>query len=273
MIDVSPAPHAQPARGVCCRLSNEECAMSTHFSRFALTMLFGLVVPIADQAFAAGEIVLTQAKAQNGGITPGDTPGFPITLSKQGTYRFGSNIFPTAGKDGIQITTSYVTIDLGGFLLHGGDAASRAIIGSGNALTVKNGTIAHFKFGGIIGAFSYWTVESLRIVENGEAGIFVGNFAKITDSTISANSGSGVQCDSDCHIEGNIVSSNIKEGIVIASGTVLGNTIQDNGLQGITTSGKAGYGNNTLLSNHGGGAQTSGTLLRLHPNACDPACP
>jgi hypothetical protein len=39
--------------------------------------------------------------------------------------------------------------------------------------------------------------------------------------------------------------------------------------------GQSGYGNNTLVGNNGGGAQTLGGIIlyRMQPNACNPACP
>jgi hypothetical protein len=49
-------------------------------------------------AFAAdGEILITQTRALQGGITPGDAPGFPITLTQPGAYKFASNITVPSG--------------------------------------------------------------------------------------------------------------------------------------------------------------------------------
>ena len=61
-----------------------------------------------------GEILITQAKAVLGGTTPGDAPGFPISLTLPGTYKFASNITPPPGQNGIEVTASDVTIDLHG---------------------------------------------------------------------------------------------------------------------------------------------------------------
>jgi len=36
---------------------------------------------------ACGPIIINEAKAIAGGITPGDDPGFPITISKPGVYQ------------------------------------------------------------------------------------------------------------------------------------------------------------------------------------------
>ena len=48
-----------------------------HGRATALIALFAFALPIPAQA--AGETLITQAKANAGNVTPGDTPGFPVT--------------------------------------------------------------------------------------------------------------------------------------------------------------------------------------------------
>ena len=246
--------------------------MGSHVGRaVAAFAVLAFVLP-ADEALAAGPILLTQAKALAGGITPGDAPGFPITLSKSGSYVFKSNLLPPAGVNGIEVTVPYVTIDFDGFLLHGGSAASIGITTTGNALTVKNGIIAHFNLVGIQASTAYVSVENVQIMENGQNGVSLGDYAKVTGSIISANGSSGIDCGNYCHVEGNVLSSNHNRGVHVVSGTILGNTIQNNTSQGILTDSNTGYGNNTLVGNNSGGDQIAGFLIRLQPNACNPAC-
>ena len=237
----------------------------------ALLAAVAFVLP-AGEAFA-NPITLTQAKALAGGITPGDPPGFPIILSQSGSYIFETNIFPTAGANGIEVTAPYVTIDLNGFLLHGGGTAQFGITTSGDGLTVKNGTVAHFTSDGIAATSftSYSTIENMRVVGNGFIGVQLGSYGKVTDSIMSGNY-NGIACYDNCHIERNVLSSNLNEGVDIGSGTVLGNTIQHNGSYGVYANTTTGYGNNTLSVNNGGGAQVFGPLIRLQPNACSPTC-
>src|SRR4029079_2731580 len=73
---------------------------------------------------AQGAIIITQAKANAGGVTPGDGPGFPVTLSLPGAYVLGSNLNPPAGKNGLVIKSHNVDIDMNGFRLNGGDVAN-----------------------------------------------------------------------------------------------------------------------------------------------------
>jgi hypothetical protein len=243
-------------------------------SRLSRAAALGTAVglSLAAEAFA-GPVVLTQAKAIQGGITPGDDPGFPITLSQPGSYILESNLRPGSGLNGIDVTAPYVTIDLNGFLLHGGGAAGTGITTAGNALTVKGGIIAHFVSVGIQAPTAYVSVRNMRIVENGLNGVVLGDYAMITGSTISANGNSGIDCGNYCHVQGNVLSANKFRGIYIGSGTSLGNTIENNQSFGIRGVGQSGYGDNTLLYNDGGGAQVLGPLILLQPNACSPACP
>ena len=56
----------------------------------------------ASPALAAsgGEVLISQDQAISGSVTPGDAPGFPVTLSASGRYRLAGNLSPTAGTDG-----------------------------------------------------------------------------------------------------------------------------------------------------------------------------
>src|SRR6185312_10998222 len=67
-----------------------------------------------------GVTLIDQTHALAGNITPGDTPGFPITISQPGSYRLTGNItVPDAHTTAIDITADFVTIDLNGFSIIG----------------------------------------------------------------------------------------------------------------------------------------------------------
>src|SRR5262245_46426655 len=69
-----------------------------------------------------GEVLLSQQAALAGNITPGDTPGYPITISLPGSYKLGSNLNVTANAGvGISVRASNVTIDFAGFRLSGNE--------------------------------------------------------------------------------------------------------------------------------------------------------
>ena len=229
----------------------------------------------AAQSINAMETVVTlnQDKAIKGSVTPGDVPGFPITITLPGRYVLTSNLYPK-GEGGIEIWAYDVTIDFNGFILHGefqGRQGIRAAIG--NTVKVMNGVIAGFQRVAIIGGHS-WVIENMRISANGGAGIWLLDFARIQKNTVTLNGSYGIRCRNGCLVEGNVIGENAG-GVEINSGAVLGNTIYRNEAFGITaaTLAPVAFGNNMLWGNNGGsGPQVQGNLIPLHPNACTPAC-
>ena len=115
---------------------------------------------------ALAEIVITQQKAIAGNITPGDQPGFPITLSSFGNYSFGGNIVVAAGKNGIEITAADVTIDLNGSSGGWKGAAESGIVGSKRAATILNGTIIGFGEDGINSEAPFWIIRDMRVINS-----------------------------------------------------------------------------------------------------------
>lgn len=227
-----------------------------------------------------GDILITQAAASAGGITPGDAPGFPITISVSGTYRLATNLVVTTVVNGIEVRANEVTIEMGGHTLAGSGAGRNGITTFNRALRVEHGTVRGFTNDAIRSVAQFLTVSDMIITANGRVGVFaesIGNgesgyFTKVTNSNISSNL-YGIWCGAYCHVEGNIVSKNDNMGVYIAGvgGTVLGNTISANNGDGIYFPAKGGAGNNTIVSN--GGSAISGLYIPMQPNACSPACP
>ena len=251
----------------------------------ALVLCTALIA--APAAAIDGEILITQAKAIQGGVTPGDAPGFPITLTQPGSYKFGSNITPPQGQDGIEIKEADITVDLNGFRLHGLGVARYGIQAgfypTGHpSLTVRNGTIAGFRYWGIHGHGHLLVVENMRVTNN-ENGVQAGDAFRIIDSTITLNRYYGISCGRNCHVESNPVSYN-GVGITPYSGTILSNTIAVNRSEGIWIPGSGresfvGIGNNSLYGNSwepgSSGFQIDWWLRRpepMHPINCAFPC-
>jgi len=266
-------------------------------------LIFAVAVfSVAPAAAIDGEVLLTQAKALNGGITPGDTPGYPITLSRPGTYKLAGNLSASARKNGIQVTTHDVTIDFAGFRLHGGAVANNAIVSSQNSLTIKGGMISLFRFNGIQGTGPFWIIDDMRVVFNGEDGISgrdaarqwmitnsqvvengrqgililgAANRALVQDNVVNGNGGIGIFVEHG-HVEGNMVSGNghapdsFGSGVSVFDGSVVGNTITDNNSYGLAGRLDVGYGNNTFAGNNNGGAQVI-DARPMQPNLCNGA--
>ena len=245
----------------------------------AIIVMASAILLAAPAAAVDGEILIDQAKVNVGGITPGDAPGFPVTLGKSGRYKLTGNLKVPAGKDGIEVTQHDVTIDLNGFAISSdppGEASS-GVFAPDNVTgpRVMNGTITGFSQYAIDNRNGEsLMVENMRIVSN-KVGINGGTESRIRNSTIANGSG-GIGCSDRCLIEQNVITGNTGVGIsVFRGGQVLGNVIVGNGGYGLAAANTAatGYGGNILFGNKGGGAQLAGNLLPLHPNVCEPACP
>jgi hypothetical protein len=81
----------------------------------------------------AAPILITQSSALAGGVTPGDTPGFPVTLADSGSFVLDGNL-TASGQAAILVTASDVTLDLNGFSITGGGSCS-AGTSTGNTCT------------------------------------------------------------------------------------------------------------------------------------------
>jgi hypothetical protein len=136
---------------------------------FALAVLWAAL--LAFPALAVdGEVLINQAKLDAGGITPGDTAGFPATLSRAGRYKLSSNLVVPAANVAIEITASDVTVDLNGFTISSvtpGSAARGVFAGTGITRSrIAGGTIAGFNNYGILIVGSSTVIEDMRIVGN-----------------------------------------------------------------------------------------------------------
>ena len=67
-----------------------------------------------------GVVEISQVRALAGGLTVGDAPGFPVTISVSGSYRLTSNLDVTGQPSpenviAVDITVGSVSLDLNGF--------------------------------------------------------------------------------------------------------------------------------------------------------------
>src|SRR3984893_6308015 len=123
----------------------------------SLLVAAALLAGVAMPTWAVdGVILIDQNKALAGNVTPGDAPGFPVTISLSGSYRLASDLtVPDANTNAIVIAASHVTIDLNGFAILGPTDCSGGLnpcagAGTGKGIstpgfqfniTIRNGTI------------------------------------------------------------------------------------------------------------------------------------
>ncbi len=110
-------------------------------NRQALNLLAISLAPIC--AFAVdGVTLINQSTVTAAG-------GFPYVISQPGSYKLSGNLTVPAGKDGIDIHSPNVTLDLNGFAIIGAGTtgAGFGIASQSQDITLKNGGILHFPIG------------------------------------------------------------------------------------------------------------------------------
>ena len=197
---------------------------------------------------ADGVIVIDQAKAVAGSVTPGDAAGFPVTINQPGSYRLGSNLSVAAeGVHAIDIVVNGVSLDLNGFTIQGpisctGGTAEAIACPAGNVngvgvraanrrfVSVRNGAVRGFGYG-VRGAYQS-RFENLDVAHSGMFGIIAGEGSLIANSIVFMSYEAGIHSYGD--VRNNHVSMSGYDGIRAALGSlVIGNRVDRSGWAGI----------------------------------------
>lgn len=151
-----------------------------------------------------GVVLINQSRTLTGNVSPGDAPGFPVSINRAGSYRLASNLVVPGGINGIEISANDVTLDLNGFRLTGGGSA-KAIRSTGpyERIEIANGTISSFSNGIDLMTSSHTVVRDVRIGSN--ISIATGSHARI-----QRNDAQGL-IQATCP---SIISENITEGYI-----------------------------------------------------------
>lgn len=214
----------------------------------------------ASPAFAGdGAIEIDQARALAGGVTPGDVAGFPVTLTRSGSYRLTGNLTVSdPAAHAILVNVDGVTLDLAGFQIQGpvlctGSGATLSCgAGSGAGIqapalariSVRDGRVGGFGTTGVnLGPEA--RVEGVDAESNGLNGIRVADRSAVTESTAYGNANDGIQTGSGTVVSHCVAAANRFAGIFAGSGsTVIGNATSQNGEEGI-----AGFSGSVLRAN------------------------
>src|SRR5262245_51928334 len=199
--------------------------------RFAEAFVVALLASTGLAPASDGVLEINQACATStAGCFPGDTAGFPVTISQPGSYRLTSSLTPSAAS-AITITVPEVTLDLNDFRVIASPAAP-GINGISAAaqtdITVKNGLVKSFGGNGIQTG-DRARIENVTARANIGAGIYVGAVSMVIACTAygngSAGTGDGISAGGASVVTGNTAVSNQGAGILVqASSKVSGNT-------------------------------------------------
>jgi hypothetical protein len=191
------------------------------FSRALARCVLSALAACSFSAHAVdGVVLIDQSRALAGGVTPGDLPGFPITLSRAGSYRLAGNLTVSdANTTAIEVTAGNVTVDLNGFEIRG--PVSCPLPGSCSPLGTGRG---------VSGATR---VTNGSVVGMGGDGVAA---ETVTDVFASQNGGAGVACSICARIRSH---RNYGGGIEASQfgSTVVDSVVTENGLTGVYTVG------------------------------------
>ncbi len=234
-----------------------------------------VVVALPKSLYAVdGVIEINQAKAVAGGVTPGDGPGFPVSIDT-GTFaadsmcfRLTGPLFTSTSGTVIEITSPGVTLDLNGFMITCllPSCNGTAIHTTQDNVTIRNGTIRGFNVGIDMSAAKGSRVDNIRAVNNTGNGIVVGSESVVNQCIATNNGGNGIDTQSGAIVTNNLASLNGGSGICTIQGcTVIGNNVFSNTSYGLNLSTTTAYGNNVITSN----GMTVHLGVQMGPNMCN----
>jgi hypothetical protein len=258
----------------------------------SFAILVALLIPCAVYG-VDGVILIDQNKALAGNVTPGDTPGFPVTISQPGSYRLDSNLtVPDVNTSAITIAADNVTIDLNGFAILGNNVCGLVTIagvtffscvpggasGIGNGIdahgssviTIRNGTVRGMGGIGILCGASC-IIEQMHVTSNGYLGIVVNGSGIVRDNIVSYNQIGGIQINAGALVSHNFVDHNHGIGIFTNSGaTIISNVVGEN-VVGLILYPTTSYISNTIFLN---ASDNISGGVNLGQNLCDlSVCP
>lgn len=201
----------------------------------------------------------------NAATTPGNANA-TFRISQFGSYYLTDNFTGEAGKHGIEIAVSNVTLDLNGFSIIGATGALNGVHVSafrGTNIVIRNGLIRTFPGSGVLcepnfGNPPHVTIDRVQAqgnggdgfrvefnsrviscvaIENGARGIYTIGSCRIENSQSSLNGTNGIETNISSIVIGCASTSNGGAGFAVSLGTLVTDSIAANNNVGITGSG------------------------------------
>lgn len=267
--------------------------------RTCLLIVLGTTLLAVSNIVSAvdGVIEINQAAVDQGGITTGDTAGFPATLSEAGSYRLTGNLtLSDENTTGIDVSADDVSIDLNGFSIIGNTVCNETpvtgcaptgpgngIISHGRNTRVMNGVIRGAGNFGLSLEVNGGRAERVHAESNGSSGIVVNSSALIhggvvRNCTSIRNGFDGIYIGSRGVAEGNNAVGNGRYGIFGGERSlVLRNALTLNASEGLSLANLSAYGENLISGNNDDDAnpQVAGSGTEIATNYCgnDTTCP
>ena len=238
-----------------------------------------------------GVLEINQTCAKETGCFPGDTPGYPVTITGAAgrSYRLTSDL-GVSGQNttAIEIAARDTTIDLAGFRItctsftppstlqpcsEAGPGTGAGIVvddeSTSTGVEVGNGSIFGMPGDGVV-LGRRGVLRDLRVSENGGDGIRTGSSSIVSGNNVFENGSTEITASAYCLISGNTVFSAMGTGISADDGSLIErNSVTILAGTALSLSGGAGYRGNSLR------AFTSARFgVNLGGNLCvDVVCP
>jgi len=186
---------------MCFRQGVESFARSVRSMVWILVYGVGMSLVLTPDVARAtdGVIELNNVQATAGSATPGDAPGYPVTISKAGSYKLTGDLFVSGTNSNvIEVGANDVAIDLNGFTIRclyfgtpcaGNGTGIGISAGTRTNVSVRNGTIRDMGAAAVeVGPNGL--VENIQAIANG-SGITVTE-GVVRNCLASENVGDGI---------------------------------------------------------------------------------
>ncbi len=207
------------------------CTVAAALALMAIAPLFA-----GDLNPPAGPVVpthktLTEVEprmAISASYTPGDADSV-FKITQPGSYYLTGNISGVAGKHGIEITASGISLDLNGFDMQGIAGTLDGVIANVASLrniAVFNGSVRSWGGAGVnlLGAATFSArVTDLVASNNSGDGIRAGNGSTVLNCAAYANTGGGIVANQGCTISSCAAYENGGNGISAGFGSTVSN--------------------------------------------------
>ena len=188
-------------------------------------------LPAAPAAAVDGVIEINHTAALAGGVTPGDTPGYPVQLDRGGSFRLTSNL-SGAIQVGLGVVDP-VAIDLAGFAIDGGGGNFSGVTAASlDDVTVHGGIVRNFAtvcvhLGDRARAFDL-VVEGCNPL-NPFGAITVGASSLVLRNVVDNGTDIGIQSGPGSIVADNLIEGPGRDGIRSQSGknVVLRNSVRE----------------------------------------------
>lgn len=183
-------------------MRNDEPRLNLGKPILLLALALLLTLHFAGSARAATVVVdINQKRALAGRVTPGDERGFPVSISRSGSYRLTSNLIVGSFGVAIEILADGVTLDLNGYSVVGNGLPADFMYypciraGTNTLIVVRNGFVIDCPFGIQFLNVTAATIEQVHIRAAGNTSLSAGVNAIVRGCHLNGPN-SAIQCPS-----------------------------------------------------------------------------